>query len=730
MEVVQLHTRDQKMLIPVSFRTLPSVRQILSDTDTLFIIPTFQRPYAWEERQIVDLKKDFESALNALPRRHYFAHAHLVPIERAGAAISEFLDRKTDDIVIAQAQARNIPSTYAVIDGQQRLVTLYLLSIMQELILPSGVLACPFPNLFQVILPNNTVLPRIILGTSADHIFFRTIVDWLFNQNPGMITAAQIEQHIQGLPIAPHQPSQNRLRETILLLLKYFFIAAPHGAAGLIAGRDIKLGLTELDADYALTSFITLNDRGKSLTTLEKLKALWLQRAIATAKGHLVGPIHVIFGELYRAADSCVHVGLASKLRDAEDLIVQVLYHWLDMENPTHQLWSGAEKVYEWFVDLNAPWPVSAWVNAASELHAQLEHLCTVYLERTSLLAQQASIHFPKTSTLYCDYHSLLVKIKVPHHLLALLLRFRQLHPGHEWHERFPLLLAFNPLLAQPICDLLREEADELDSLGIECNLLKDRCAEIRGTLPVNCSPLPKQLDSPVKCVHKSILEAIERISVLAWMENSDPRAGFIRGCAATFGPAYTPKDFVSTWYAFCNSSGPYDSWYIDKLCNQNAPVSQDYLLYEWERELVENAPNVNATGSQYDCLAPDQCIELEHILPAAWDLTIQRNAQTFIQWGFRDFTDFQRNMLERIGNKAILWSSCNKSVGHDHPYIKVTHYTGATCRHTPNAPSLKQISRVGQDIAGLGVGPSPMFRIYFRLRCAELASFALRRLC
>ncbi|WP_295436508.1 DUF262 domain-containing protein, partial [uncultured Thiodictyon sp.] len=69
------------MLNPVLFNSLPSVRDILADPDTLFVIPTFQRPYAWEQKQIRDLKDDFDSALCAQAARHYFAHVHLVPIE-------------------------------------------------------------------------------------------------------------------------------------------------------------------------------------------------------------------------------------------------------------------------------------------------------------------------------------------------------------------------------------------------------------------------------------------------------------------------------------------------------------------------------------------------------------------------------------------------------------------------------------------------------------------------
>jgi len=715
------------MLHPVLFNSLPSVRDILADPDTLFVIPTFQRPYAWEQKQIRDLKDDFDSALCTQAERHYFAHVHLVPIEWHSSADFNFIDQETPDVLTAIRQASWIRKTYAVVDGQQRLVTLYLLSILQELLCPA-IPTRPFPNLFQIRLVGNDFLPRIILGTNGDHAFFRGLVNWLFAQAPGAIGAAQIQAHVVALPLVPHCPSSRRLRDAVLLLLDYFFLPAIMPSARLAAAHNIKMGLTELDTEYALTSFITLNDRGKALTTLEKLKALWLQRAVTIDNMGLIEPIHNVFGDLYRLADSCVHVGLKKGLVEAEDLLAQLLYHWLDMTKPQHEVWFSAEAVYEWFI--SAPEAgVPAWVEAAQQIHLQLNHLCTVYLEPASQRARQPSIHFPETSTLFCDYHSLLVKLELPNHLLALLLMFRQLHPHVEWHDRQIFPVAVNLLLAQPICNLLHVESAEIARLGGNANgALQSYCDALEAGLRDNCNNLTESRGLVDRC--KSMLEAIERIAVLAWKEGSNPRAGFTRLCAATFTPQYNPGDFVSEWYAFCNNAGTYDSWYIEKLCNRNAPVSQYYLLYEWERHLIEGAVGQNGLPGVTGCRAQQIDIELEHILPAAWEETIFNSGQVFPQWGFLDPTQFQRSMLERIGNKALLWGDCNGAVGNDHPNIKAMHYTGATCNHNPNAPALMQIEKVGQEILGLGAGPSPLFKVYVELRCAEIATFALRRFC
>ncbi len=712
------------MIPSVLFTDLSSVRQMVGCPQALFIIPTFQRPYAWEKKQIKDLKEDFLRAFGHVPHIHYFAHIHVVPIDPAGwlGPMERFLDREIPDIRTAEANAPYIPKIYAVVDGQQRLVTLYLLSILQELLKPSPAYLLPtgFPTLFQVPLPPPANwLPRIILGTNADHNFFGGIVKWLLAQVPGVITVAGIEAYIKGLVIAPHCPSQQRMKDAILALLDQFFLPAAIPAIDLLVKLDIKMGLTELDAGYALTSFITLNDRGKSLTTLEKLKALWLQSAVTTGQSHLVTGIHHVFGDLYRLADSCVSVGLCKRLEEAEDLLVQLLYHWIDMSVPGHELWYGADTVYEWF-RTQPPANVGHWHTAAQELHQQLQHLCNTYLDPAAIPAQGQSIHFPNTSILFCDYHGLLVNLRIPHHLMALLLKFRQL-TGREWHERFQFPLTVNvDALMQPICDLLHS----IGSIPGLPATLHSYITRIRAMLPGPCGLIGAR-SAPV---NKSMLEAIDRIAVLAWLQKANPVAGFINTCGITFVPGVKPFQIVSEWYMFCNTTGSYDWRYIDRLCYHDAPTSQYYLLHEWERELLElsGPPPLYFTGG---CPADYNKIQLEHILPEKWDMTIAANHQTFLDWGFNHIEEFRSKMLQRIGNKAILWERCNIACGRNHPHRKAVHYI-RHCRHAPPANCLKQIEKVGQELRALGVGPSLHFRPYFELRCAELAAFALKRFC
>ena len=275
---------------------------------------------------------------------------------------------------------------------------------------------------------------------------------------------------------------------------------------------------------------------------------------------------------------------------------------------------------------------------------------------------------------------------------------------------------AVNPQLIQPICDLLQSVTQD--------PVLDEYRRRIWARLPVNgCANVNNNDQRIVVNIEKSILEAVERIAVLA--ESSNPIAGFIGRCNITFAQGAQVANEIAAWYAFCNWGASYDRYYLDTLCNRNAPNSQNYLLWEWEHWLIEQA-----NGGPVAIPQGQPPLQLEHILPAAWNETIINSGQTFGQWGFRDEAHFQREVLDRIGNKALLWERCNESVGNQHPNLKAIHYNGNLCNHFPNANALKQIEKLGNDLTALGAGPSQIFKCYIELRCAELATFAYWRLC
>lgn len=695
------------MLTTTNIAQLPSVSDVLTrDTQTVFLIPTFQRPYAWKKKQFDDLKEDFDKAQLHSPFRHYFAQTHLSEITNAdwigpnsGNLLVDWdsLDIKEICNAFKAATGSGHPppmTTYLVIDGQQRLTTLYLLLFLRAVMYPTPTLRTG--DFFVRSLPS---IPRIILSSADDHDYFRDMLINLNALSPHGAPLPAIDSAIAGLSIT--SSSQQRLCDMARLLADY--AGAPHSSAQVVEHPEIRIGLTELTLEYALTSFLTLNDRGKALTSLEKIKSLWIEMAITVTSPGIIPDIHALFGRLYRLADQCADVGLVGSGKgqeDAENLIVQLLYHWLDMTNGSHNIEAGPERVYEWFGEQARrarPATIQTWLSAANELHGQLRHLCDTYL--LAPIKNTVATGCPDW-----DYHAVLVGLVLPRHLLALFLKFRALY-AREWHDPFTITLTCDPALSQAIRDVLDQVRNTVLALNHPGGGVVERIATISEQIS-RCHPDGQPCPAPT-----TMLKVIERTAMLGWYAGANPRVGFVNNCALTFGPNYTnrPDAFLQQWYGFCDWNGPRGRYYIQGLSVGRATHQERYLLSEWERALGGNIHWHQFTGKP-------EPLELEHIMAAAWDPS---HCGNWVGWGFANDTDFRDADLQSIGNKMLLWKSCNAAVGNDDPNVKAPRYNSCV-------PNINMVVTVGTDLPALGL-PSPLFREYFRLRCAELAEFALR---
>ena len=65
----------------------------------------------------------------------------------------------------------------------------------------------------------------------------------------------------------------------------------------------------------------------------------------------------------------------------------------------------------------------------------QLFHLNRYLVEEDALSLQERSLHFGQPSTLSDDYRVTLLSLRLQPHLMALLLKFREIF-GVEWHNR------------------------------------------------------------------------------------------------------------------------------------------------------------------------------------------------------------------------------------------------------------------------------------------------------
>jgi hypothetical protein len=664
-----------------------SVLATMTDRDTVYVVPSFQRPYAWTSDQIGDLLRDIEKASSK--GVHYLSSLHLIPINlgKTDEALAEYIDLgPNQDLELLRKRAQNdelqtqahVPvQVYAVVDGQQRLTTLFLLAHIYAALQQDP----DFRSALNVRLHGGPEVPRLIQNPPEDHEFMKSLILMIFGAR---------------CPPVGRQ-SQQRMLDNVVQMHKW---ATVHPTElKFLSSSNFKASAIELEEGYGLISFLTLNDRGKPLTVLEKLKSLLLQFASDAHNISLIRDLHGAFGDLYQG--------------DAGDSeMVRLLSCYLRLSKDRAAIWDSAEVAYDRFFraqlladQTDAPRCIEEWCNGIREVGIQLSYLNRYLDWARSLGDKDPSLHFTDAN-LRDDYRVVLLSLKLQPHLLALLLKFRAKF-NRDWHERFQHIVS--PPSPAPIRALLddtrkREGAAAPQALTEYINTLANDNAQVRSSL--------------------SMLEVVERIQMLNWNLGSRRHGGFVGCCQTTFSMT-DPAKFVGRWAAFQTA----DAFIQDLLYGFTEPNVR-YLLMEYERSLGQNL-HFGEGISREISTGP---IELEHVFAQSVDQDDQFNAMGgFETFHIGDRLDFDRNLLYRTGNFTWLSKVANDMLGNKPPDYKATHYRqcdGHGSNKNENVcPKINITKKIGQDLSALG-GNYGCFRLYIESRCAELALFAVRRFC
>jgi uncharacterized protein with ParB-like and HNH nuclease domain len=96
---------------------LKSIKELL---DNSFFIPSYQRGYRWEERQVLDLLQDiYEFSLKPKIKGEFYCLQPIVVKEKSDNTTNNKNDKDNNE--------NNKHKCYSVIDGQQRLTTIYII---------------------------------------------------------------------------------------------------------------------------------------------------------------------------------------------------------------------------------------------------------------------------------------------------------------------------------------------------------------------------------------------------------------------------------------------------------------------------------------------------------------------------------------------------------------------------------------------------------------------------
>ena len=286
----------------------------------LFSVPDYQRGYAWGPEQITDFLDDLE--ILSPERFHY-----------TGTVV---LHRRADRRQL-EDEGGNTYAHVDVVDGQQRLTTIVLLlDTIQKALHAPAVAAVPLArgirsNYIAATDPNGLPIHKLTLNRDTKNFFQSYILDGnhafqAANAAHVRLREAQsqmwdyLDQHTKDRKGTEKGDWLRELQAKVTKRLGFtLFIVADEAEVGVI--------------------FEVMNDRGKLLTDLEKVKNYLLY------VGSAVGFDSPIADEVNEAWSQIFGQLMAAGLTrpDFEDQLLRV--HWLSHYNPQKKDWDGAKSI-------------------------------------------------------------------------------------------------------------------------------------------------------------------------------------------------------------------------------------------------------------------------------------------------------------------------------------------------------------------------------------------------
>jgi hypothetical protein len=329
-------------------------------TSRLFRVPDYQRGYAWEKRQIQDLLDDLEWLGEG--KVHY-----------TGTLVIQ----KTPGAPKRMDSAGRAYTTYDLVDGQQRLTSIILLldGIRRSLEVQRA-----HPDLVGGIVKTYVAttdligqpMPKLTLNRDCQPFFFETVL----GHRPG----------VGGPRIRSHRLLADARRHIEAYLEKQ---AGTRGAEYALWLVELYTKITQQiefmvypvgsEADAGVI-FETMNDRGKTLTELEKVKNYLLYLAsklVLPAEHDLTAAIDGAWTHIF---STLMAYGLTDTERDKhEDRLLRA--HWLMKYNHKADEWEGSRSIKARFSLSKFQADHAGLLRALKDYVAALKDAATAYCE-------------------------------------------------------------------------------------------------------------------------------------------------------------------------------------------------------------------------------------------------------------------------------------------------------------------------------------------------------------
>lgn len=291
----------------------------------IFLVPDYQRGYSWEKRHVQEFLEDLE-----ILRENKFHYTGTIVLHKIPST-SNLSDSEGGSY-----------SRFAIVDGQQRLTTIVILlneicQFLQRYSDSAKTLSQGIKKVYvSAMEPNSGPLYKLKLNNDTDHYFRHAILA----EKPAVEGASiSSEKRLQLVKdeISKYLISniEKHDQQSELWLTKLY--------QKLSTQLRFTLYQVENEAEVGVI-FEVMNDRGKPLTDLEKVKnfLLHMSTRLDTDNNHLTETVNEAWSQILR---QLMLSGLESSSN--EDRLLRM--HWIAYYNYQSRHWQGSRSVKEYF---------------------------------------------------------------------------------------------------------------------------------------------------------------------------------------------------------------------------------------------------------------------------------------------------------------------------------------------------------------------------------------------
>lgn len=556
----------------------------------------------------------------------------------------------------------NLVEVFLVIDGQQRLTT--LLALFRQW---SPGWTSPSITI------NGTPYPKLIAGSPAEDAAIRS------------------ELGLSALPMTiATTPAADRIRDAFAQVRTRASSIPPTVIPVLFLQAQTKVLGVCLDQSHALGLFLTLNDRGLALTTLEKLKAhcMYLDSLAAVPSPHTV---HTAFGALYRTLDNS-----NSLITDDQAVQIATLFHINGVFPKKDVVWWSAEQCFKEVLS------DSTYLNIGN-LNQFLQGITDI-VDANNALAAALTPPTPAPALALAPpttrdiFYLALEQRRLSHRGLAIIMRFHAQYPATRSNLGLPTTTIALPSNVD-IADHLTAQLAFLSANG--CGL------------PAYQAQIQNDINA-LRVVSSRQVSVLD-LAVMVDICGTRP-ATFLDTWTRAFAPGTTLQNGFVQWADYLNWWNGRIRYLRDLL--DTGDCGKHSLRYQIA--LRKEADLGRYWGGLKD--------SVEHVFPVVVP-------GTYAMYGFVHPAAYQA-FCQTLGNIVPLRKGLNKSLKNNPPHVKSSHYQNQTTLHhgrsviphgfpSPSAYSPSAV-QLGNGLLGLSPPGNPIdYRDFIRLRNIEMVCFA-----